>query len=578
MCEDSSTPCSLDDSRIERSIQRKRLHSVGFRNMRFTDNNERKLFEHIMVVGVPPNSPDLTPRILFLYPSAPLLFQEDDFQQTVSFCFPDGVHEIKSVYSRHTMLRSEFVFRLNGSAHTIYGICNHFQVNPRRLPFFSSESTQKYTFCFCILTANPVLSVHFHYITYLSYLFARVCDPSKRQKMIPSNYTDEPSLSYLLVEDNCARWPETRFPDTFLNELKYYQTFHSTLDRDRKYSLSDDGMTLVFPHTMTDALSMAMPSLDVLFSCLSIYDIVKLYTAILLEHHIIFVSKNLHNLTVAVLAARAIISPFKIGATLLPIIPNDPDLLALLESPVPYIVGIKSKKNLENITLPENHCLVKLDSGKLTDPELNVKLPCHGDLIQKLNAALNEYHNLIEVPCKRSKVRTNNKARYTQEYADFINGIHPYMRPPKYLITIETKFVFIPPLVENILQIFSQHLAPVLEGLIKPCFVTDSTELSRPVTIFNQEMFLANVKSREREFYQCFLTTTIFQEFCDGKTDEIDEMKTLASTDMLIGDSEPSSYVYGDSPVIADLNDESTDEHAGSYPVSSMDHLGEITV
>ncbi|OHT12858.1 hypothetical protein TRFO_17111 [Tritrichomonas foetus] len=568
---------STDGNRLERSIERKRTYTSSFNPKDLeeltTFCSANKLFEHVIIVGAPPDGDSLDPRILFLAPAYPLLFQEEEFNQTIQFCFPNGLHPHGREYSRSTMFLTQFAFRLSGQ-NDIYGVCCHLVINPRRVPFFASEKTLGYPFCFCILTRFPVLSVHFQYLTYLSLLFNRVVNPSERPAALSTyssasksgelvdasnsksntasqnNETSNSSphqlvysgsgmevveaagesLSYLTVEKNTARWPDTRFPDLFTSELLFFGTFTADPNRDKKISLSEN-ILLVVPHTAPDNVYIAMPSLDVLFSCLSVSDIVKLYTALLLEHHTIFKSKKLQKITMAVLAARSILAPFKVEATLLPIVPNNSSFLPLLESPVPYICGLVSTSAaLSSITLPEQLCLVDLDKKTVIDQELHVNVPKHLELIEKLNRAIREDEEMITVPPKFLPGKTSHgKPIPNPDFATFFEQTSPYMRPAQYLKTRPPKYVFIPPLVERILHTFSSHFAPELESKIKACFVTDSTDLSHPITVFNKDLFLASVDPQQEEFYEAFINTTMFQQYCEGKTDEMQNVKAMMS-------------------------------------------------
>lgn len=555
----SSTP---EESKIERSLKHKRNYS-NCSLQKQCDKSKRKLFEQFLIIGVPPDeSPK--PKILYLYPASPLLFQEDEFNQTIPFCFPNGMKELKQEFSKKTMLLSQFVFRLNGGRDTIYGVCTHLMINPRRIPFFASESTKNYPYCFCILTTNPILSVHFQYLTYLTLLTARAVDNVKRPAIEPTICKakgEVPIFQELEIQDNCGRWKGTRFSQIFLDELSYYRSLRQYVDRDKKYILADNGMSMVFPRVMSDSYSLAMPTLDVLFSNFSLYDIVRLYSALLLEHHTIFISTDLHRLTLSVLAARSLISPFRISASILPVVPNDENFLALLEAPVPYIIGLPSKSCLKGITLPGNVCILNLDQGSFIDNELTSIVPKADDLIRKLQNAINEFQDLIVIPPKR--INQNFKQVNNPKYREFINAVHPYMRPPKYLQSISTKYAFIPPLVENILNIFSKHLAPDLENLIKPCFITDSTDINHPVTVFNSDLFLDSIKPKELPFYKQLINTSIFQLFCDGKTDEMDVIKSLISKSCLSESTEDS-----DSDMLASYN---------SQPEMSFDNSPMIT-
>lgn len=519
---------SVDDPRLEESIERKRRFTLSV-SSKFDEFMEpTHLFEHFMILGIPPDadlSKKVEPKIIFLYPSAPLVFSEDDLNQTVDFCFPNGIEPHGLKYKRKNIFISEFVFRLDSKS--IYGVCVHFIVNPSRVPFFASDETIIYPYCFCILTRDPILSVHFQYLTYMALLYCRVLNPEGERKIETQEIEDGLTLSYLEQEKGTARWPGTRFPDVLLTELEFFYGMKRSEDRDIKYLLSED-IRLVIPPFNSEIVSIALPTLDVLFSCLSVTNITRLFEALLLEHHTIFKSKDLHLLTLSVLAARALLSPFKIGASLLPIVPNTPRHLPLLEAPFPYIYGVISTSSMPSINLPQNICIVDLDKGTLDDPMLDVELPGQVQFIRTIENFLKQDKQYIVAP--PSYIKTKDKKLPNKDFLEFLDRVHFYMRPPRYLKNIKPKYVFIPPLVENILNTFSHHIANKLESRISPCFVTDSTDCEHPVTIFNKDLFLASVPQDEEAFYQEFTGTQIFTQFCEGKTDKMDEKKRIFST------------------------------------------------
>lgn len=532
---------SLDDPRLEQSIERKRRFTESSERRSFDDMEPTHLFEHFMILGIPPDfdlTKPLEPRILFLFPAAPLLFSEDDFNQTADFCFPNGIEPHGLTYKRKNIFISEFVFRLDSKS--IYGVCVHFIANPARVPFFATDDTIKYPFCFCILTKDPILSVHFQYLTYMTLLYCRVLNPEGERDIQYHEVQDGPTLSYLEEEKGTARWPGTRYPDVLHTELEYFMGMKRADNRDLKYVLSED-LRLVIPPIKTEIVSIALPTLDVLFSCLSVANITKLFEALLLEHHTIFKSKDLHLLTLSVLAARALLSPFKIGASLLPIVPNTPRHLPILEAPFPYIYGITSTSSMPSISLPQNMCVVDLDKGTIDDPMLDVELPGQAQFIRTIENALKQDKQYILAP--PPYIKQKDKKVPNKDFLEFLDRVHFYMRPPRYLKFIKPKYVFIPPLVESLLNTFSHHIANKLEGRISPCFVTDSTDCEHPVTIFNKDLFLASVPKDEEAFYQEFTGTQIFTQFCEGKTDKMDETKRMFST--LGSASDPNS-----SPII----------------------------
>ena len=67
------------------------------------------------------------------------------------------------------------------------------------------------------------------------------------------------------------------------------------------------------------------------------------------------------------------------------------------------------------------------------------------------------------------------------------------------------------------------HLAPKIQKLIEPFFITDSTDAESPITILNHNLLinaLGDMEYSEVKFYNQFFTTINFHEFCEEKADE----------------------------------------------------------
>lgn len=76
-------------------------------------------------------------------------------------------------------------------------------------------------------------------------------------------------------------------------------------------------------------------------------------------------------------------------------------------------------------------------------------------------------------------------------------------------------------LVEAVLGYFRTSLERELDMLMRPYFITDTTDIEHPVTVFNQELFLMSIDRDQGPFYYAFLGTTSFQEFADSKLEEV---------------------------------------------------------
>ncbi|KAK0639279.1 AEX-3 domain-containing protein [Cercophora newfieldiana] len=109
-----------------------------------------------------------------------------------------------------------------------------------------------------------------------------------------------------------------------------------------------------------------------LFRCLSLENIVLLFEYALSESRIIFLSSHTGMLHLACHALVNLLYPLKWANVFVPILPAR--LLAIIEAPCPYIVGIE--RRYENIELPDDdYVLVDLDKDTVDASSQPVSLP-----------------------------------------------------------------------------------------------------------------------------------------------------------------------------------------------------------
>jgi hypothetical protein len=127
----------------------------------------------------------------------------------------------------------------------------------------------------------------------------------------------------------------------------------------------------------------------------------KIIIRILLEESFIFISENIENLTNIVLGVSYLIKPFKWPFIIIPNLPLD--LINVLESPVPYLLGVlgdeNSKNNLMNnanifshIAMIKNNKVELILRGPMTcqTPKLN-------NLVSLIDTSLSNIHYYWDV-------------------------------------------------------------------------------------------------------------------------------------------------------------------------------------
>lgn len=107
-------------------------------------------------------------------------------------------------------------------------------------------------------------------------------------------------------------------------------------------------------------------TIENLLKCLDIDSILEVFSAILLEKKVLFISKHKSLLTQAISCFVSFIFPFLWKHTLIPILPLN--RIDILDAPVPYLIGIEPNQALENYDLENEVVIVELDIGRVLTP------------------------------------------------------------------------------------------------------------------------------------------------------------------------------------------------------------------
>ena len=527
----------IGSERVTRAVARRKISQGLVRSSVLLFSSSKKdlpMFEHFLVVGRPPDgSPD--PKILFIYPSSPLLFSQSDFDQVAKFCFPAITPKTgdKEKFESSNCVKSYFIFRWN--ACDVYGFCLHIRMNPRDLPPFVSEKTVDDDFCLCILSKNPICAPYFHYLVYFSFIVSRRLLPfkakydedvgqvnqSREQQAIPVDSGSSLEGLQVSLEHGYAAWPsEQPIHVKWTKELGYFRRQHVSDFVNRECALAK-GFTLVIPREMAPHEALAQPLLEILFSVMDSKDIVTLYKTMMLEKHIIFVSQSVDTVTMCVLAAKSLMYPFIGGysQTTIPILPAWAS--QFLASPIPYMVGvteIPSGMEFDDVLV------VNLDEGRLEGHILDIEMPREKELLSNVNTILRDNREAITKPPPQVAVLFS-KPTPNPKYSTFMKSISQQNLPLLFHKSSNMKYVFPPKVTLSLLRLFNDHICKPLEETIIACFVTEMTDIKNPVTVFNPDVFRAMCDPVEMDFYDHFISTSLFQLYCDEKTDEIERKK-----------------------------------------------------
>ena len=489
------------------------------------------IFDKFFLIGVPPdNTSDPKPTVLSMYPSSRFPQKEDEIDKLVSFCFPNGLPEVRRKPTKAPILDSMFTFLSSEDDFRSYGVCVHAYIPTDSTPFFVSETNRRFPFCFCLLSKHPFLSSHLEFLATMVLVFCNKLKTGLKEKERQITSLKGTCLPPLVINEtfpSIAVWPTMEVPAIFFTMLSHYASFPAShQDIPHVDDMLCDETPIFVPLHLTKHQCLSYTTLDFLFSVLNVEQIVQLYTALLLERSILFVSEDPHNYSSAVIALACLIAPFQSSATVIPVVPNVPEFQALFESPVPFIAGTPARTAKADI-------VVDLDEGTMTLAGKLEILPDASNIMKQVKAVLSLHQNDIAVPSAYKKLLFGRKER-NPEFDAFVNSSSNFGLPHSYLLEHPQKFLFSALCADSIRDIFSLHLSNFLSEKIKPCFVTDTTDSANPISVLNQELFLSQFAGPEYEFYSQFAGTNIFNEVTNRHAQEVETLKNIQHTVQLM--------------------------------------------
>lgn len=536
------------ERRIQRSIQNKRMSSgpePGQPKLRAI----KRMFEQFFIIGAPPDfEGNPQPKIIVAYPTQTQHSRQvEEVDLITSFCFPTGFPKIPEVLKKKRTIINEYMFCLAEGSSKIYGICAIFTGNPHA--FFASKKSCDYPFCLCMLTSIPFISSHFQFLSYLALLL------SFRIKASPHTSPNDFMASFVqahmppgLVKDeenpSLAVLKGIKGTKQIVDELDFYYSLPTTPETARLH----EGQTypiiklsprinLAIPLHFHEEENMAHSSFHILFSLFTIDELLKIYTAMILEEHIIFVSEKLNRMTLCVMGIVSLLKPFDPMATMiLPLLPYQPRFLDFLDSPCPYIVGTTAP-------CKEYEMMVNLDNIKIVETNELPKLPKIDELKQKIQNILDREMERIKVPPKKIKNEAGEFIPNPANMKFFVNS-DPYLFP--YIFTMMAGCTYLIPsdVCNEILNVFKSHLPSILDDPIKECFVTDTTDIMNPITVFNKDLFFYQMPHEDEQFYQKLMQTQIWEVYCDHLATEVANQKRSVILDKPIL-SAPHPKIFG---------------------------------
>ena len=448
------------------------------------------LFDQFLLVGIPPDAKhDDPPEILCAYP--PFQIPGIPLDKITDYCFPTGTDRKYLQKNKGHFLQDVFVFSFKSRVRPVFGVCVH--VNPKyesTLPFYATNETKDTNFCFCLLTATPCLSSHFSFLTYLAlWTVGKRKEPQVFDEEISVEMPKGTPIPGLDLTHQYGHHPRLEVPLQFENEIANYYTSPLTAPP-VKYS-SD--LELRFPASshVENEKSIMWATWDTLFSILTPGDIVTILGGLHLDAQVLIIGKSLQEVTLSVHALLTLIKPFTFQGQVIPILPCTDDFMELLGSPTPFIIGCAPCPALNKFQFLDSCIIVDLDKRSVPPDAFYPPYPSFQKVVSGLAALLTQ----------KTNVEDHNPFGFPHIFGKYLS--HKYSFPMA--------------MSDKILGVLQQPFNSVLTEFLQCFFVTDMSASDKGVTIFNQELFIAQAPEGDTQFFDMLMDSQTFREYVEDR-------------------------------------------------------------
>jgi hypothetical protein len=218
----------------------------------------------------------------------------DDFARPPDFCFPSGfsaARSTKASLKQPLILLDQFVFQMQSG---VFSMCTTFCLADARDSFFFNSPTKVYPTCFCILTSVRCFAALFHFELCLAKWIAGI-DISigvHSFQVEPPASDSITSLPAMALAGSCLSRGGFLIPRDFAAELAFARSLKLDPAKHRVITLSDkDGM--IIPSRASVPHLVEYTTLELLFSRLSIVNIVRAVSCFVLKKHVVIVSASI---------------------------------------------------------------------------------------------------------------------------------------------------------------------------------------------------------------------------------------------------------------------------------------------
>ena len=469
----------------------------------YKNDHNQKLYNQFFLFGAFKDDINIqTPLLLSMFPSDNLFHNDNEIQEIMKFCFPNSFSEIldsNQSEDKDASKFSEFSFiHVNSNGEKEYGICVQFtNIQSSQSPLYNTNASLKYPFAICILSSYPFLISHFQFLLYIMLILL-----GKGEKMLIDDANSIPNEEAFWHPDLVFSHPQNQSPNDTKREIDFYLNLYNNLDKidnsiTNKLFCKEIPFYHPFPNTLSRKQWKSFPTLDVLFSFLEIDMILDLYTALLLERRILFISKDPHKYSLAVIGLSTLAKPFKLAKTqIFPVIKHN----CYVYDQFPYLAGAP----FLNQSTADVVC--DLDECSLTVKASFSSLPNVKELKQKIEMILKDRENEITVP--QMHIKHLFSETENPEYANFFKNVETTSFPPFYTSKHNQKYIFKGSIVDAIRECFASHFAYNVYNAIAKSIVDGKDEI-------NIDTLMEEMDTEKNPFYKSFVITHIFHEFTE---------------------------------------------------------------
>ncbi|EAX93281.1 hypothetical protein TVAG_082540 [Trichomonas vaginalis G3] len=466
---------------------------------------ENRLGKFLFILGPHEVVPDEI-ALLFVYPVNKFPYTPETIYRIKHFCYPNGMN---CTVSKKESLQNQFVFTLNEDGKLFFGVCTHFYPSG---PQFLSNSESGQPFCICTITQNPQLNQNFQFQLMIISLISNpqleintkfdVKLLQYEQKLDPGILENlhkfNPPLTVLSGNPIVSSINPSFIPPKIIDTLSLYLQISNQQNCALKLTNTN---SVFITATESAAKQIASTIFDVLFSILSVKNVLKFLSAILTEQRIIVYGSDFYNISSVVLSAIPMISPLEYKGAFLPLVPNRAEFLDYLGTPIPYIFGVLKFDGfltaLNSFVDPSEVCMIDVDNDKLQFPESVPILPKFSELKNLLQNQLNQIGS-----CKRNSQNMNEIAG---------SGVALSFKWNR-----KNKYIFTPGNALKIQQIFTKYLNEMVgPERLSGCRVRDTTDPDNPKVGFVNDAYMIGINECDLDFVEAFIGTQFFQAYCE---------------------------------------------------------------